>query len=263
VKPFDQDPFVKSIRLVRERIASFDGYPFAIPAIRQLHDLPIDPAVTIFMGENGSGKSTLLEAIAVALGFNPEGGSRNFNFSTRASHSVLHEFLAIDRGRNLRKPRDGYFFRAESLFNLATELERLDEGGRPETKLIRAYGKRYLHDQSHGESFFAFINNRLRGDGLYIFDEPEAALSPSRQLSVLAVMHRLVQQGSQLILGTHSPILAAYPGALIYMLDEQGIRTCEYVQTPTYRLYRDFINRPQRSLSVLLEPDGSLPEPGD
>lgn len=256
MEPYDRDPFLRFVRLEREKILSVDRYPFSIPAIRHLDVMEFHPAVTIVMGENGSGKFTLLEGIAVALGFNPEGGSRNFRFATRESHSTLHQYLTFDRGRNLRKPRDGFFFRAESFFNLATELEALDQGGDRETKLVRAYGNRYLHDQSHGESFFAFINNRLRGDGLYIFDEPEAALSPSRQLSVLAVIDRLVKRGSQIIMGTHSPILAAYPNVTIYLFGEQGMSTCAYKDTPTFRLYRDFLNKPERSLDVLFADEG-------
>jgi len=177
------DALVRSVVLKRDEIENFEAYPFSIPAVRQLDELKLDPHVTLFAGENGSGKSTLVEAIAVVAGFNPEGGSRNVTVSTRASHSVLHKHLRLVRGT--RRPRTGYFLRAESFFNVATYLEGLDGGLAP-------YGGRSLHEQSHGESFLSLLVNRFGPHGLYILDEPEAALSLRGVLALIRRMHDLV-----------------------------------------------------------------------
>lgn len=250
--------FAIDLRLRRDIVPSFDVYPFSLPAIRHLDLLEFHPAVTFVVGENGSGKSTLLEAIAVACGFNAEGGSKNFRFGTRASHSPLHEFIRIAKG--FRKPRDGYFLRAESFFNVATEIERLDsEGGGP--RIIDSYGGRSLHEQSHGESFMALMRERFGGNGLYILDEPEAALSPQRQLAALARIHTLAKDGSQFIIATHSPILMAYPDAHIYSCTPDGIERVDYYETEHYTVMHDFVVNPQRMLDILLAPDADQEEP--
>ena len=236
-------PYVGSIELKREQIESFDAYPFSLPAIRSLDRLELHPAVTFFVGENGSGKSTLLEALALSCGFNAEGGSKNFNFATRESHSQLHWFLQVARGHP--RPRTGYFFRAESFFNVATEVETLGVGS--------SYGQRSLHEQSHGESFLALVLNRFSGDGLYLLDEPEAALSPQRQLAVMTRMHDLVRQKSQFIIATHSPILMAYPEAWIYQFSTDGIERVAYEDTEHYRITRNFLANPERTLRILFE----------
>jgi predicted ATPase len=232
--------FIRSIELVRAKAADFEVYPFSIPAVRQLamERLLFDAPVTFFVGENGSGKSTLVEAIAVASGFNAEGGSRNFQFSNRSSESELHSCIRL--ARSASRPRTGYFLRAESFFNVATEIERLDRepGGPP---VIQSYGGTSLHEQSHGESFFALLKHRFGPGGLYILDEPEAALSPSRQLAVLCRMDDLVRQGSQFIVATHSPILMAYPGSTIYVLSASGIQRSRYEETEQFSLTRDFL----------------------
>ena len=242
--------FLVQVRLLRDRVPSFDVYPFKIPAIHELDELRFEHPVTFFVGENGSGKSTLLEAIAAASGLNPEGGSRNFNFTTRASHSGLKDYLRLVRSP--RRPRDSYFLRAESYFNVATEIEALDSepGG---AKIIDSYGGKSLHEQSHGESFFALFIHRLRGGGLYLFDEPEAALSPSRQLSFLSRMHELVRQDSQFLIATHSPILMAYPDASIYLLAAGPPRLVPYRETEHFSVTRNFLNRTGQMLDVLLE----------
>jgi predicted ATPase len=248
-----REAFVREIELRRELVPSFERYPFNLPAIRELDRLPLHPAVTFLVGENGSGKSTLMEAMAVALGFNAEGGSRNFSFGTRDSHSALHQYLRPVR--SLLKPRDGYFLRAESLFNVATEIERLDAIPSPSERIGPAYGARALHEQSHGESFLALIENRLRGNGLYLLDEPEAALSPVRQMTLIAVLHRLVRAKSQFIIATHSPILLSYPDAAILQLDAGGISQVSYEETEHFTVTRDFLNRYPAMLRVLLAED--------
>ncbi|MBF5006578.1 AAA family ATPase [Diaphorobacter caeni] len=234
--------FIIDLSIVRDRIPSPDVYPFNLPFVDQLDRLKIDPKVTLFVGENGTGKSTLLEAIAVAMGFNAEGGSRNFQFSTHESHSELHECLRIAKG--FRRPRDGYFLRAESFFNVATQVEQLGvEDG---------YGGRSLHQQSHGESFMTLLNERCRGLGLYFLDEPEAALSPQRQLAAMKRMHELVKLRSQFIIATHSPILMAYPGALIYQFSSEGVRPVEYRETEHFKVMHEFMQGPEAMLNAML-----------
>lgn len=234
--------FLNAVRLERDAVENFDKYPFCIPAIRHLKRLEFHPAVTFFIGENGSGKSTLLEAIAVKLGFNAEGGSKNFNFATRDTHSNLNQFICIERG--IGHATDNYFLRAESFYNLASEIDNLG--------VEYGYGKKSLHQQSHGEAFLALLTNRLQGDGIYLFDEPEAALSPQRQLSVLTLLHRLVYHHSQIIIATHSPILLAYPHARIYEFAADGIKQVKYTDTEHYQITKDFLNRHERMLELLL-----------
>lgn len=235
--------FVSRVSLLRDKVESFARYPFCLPAIASLERIDLHPKVSFFVGENGSGKSTLLEAIAVSLGFNAEGGSKNFNFATRRSHSELHEYLRIAKG--IKRPRDGYFLRAESFFNVATEIDNLN--------VVHSYGGRSLHEQSHGESFLALLMERFGGQGLYILDEPEAALSPQRQLAVLSRIHDLILDGSQFIIATHSPILMAYPEASIFQCSGEGITQVAYEETEHYRITRDFLANPARMLRILLE----------
>ena len=230
--------FVRSVRLDREQVPDFGKYPFAIPAIARLDELKLDPRLTILVGENGSGKSTLLEAVAIAARFNPEGGTRNFSFATRPTESDLHRHLRIIRGA--RREKSGFFLRAESFFNVATVGEGVHESWAG------------VHDKSHGEAFLWLLENKFRPNGLYLLDEPEAALSPQRQLSALAIIHRLVKTGSQFVVATHSPILLAYPGALIYRLDDQGITSTAYEETEHYTITRSFLENPSRFLKTLL-----------
>src|SRR5256885_3332999 len=228
------DLFVRSLVLKRGEVESFDVYPFSIPAIRHLDELRLESAVTLFAGENGSGKSTLVEAIAVAAGFNPEGGSRNVTVSTRPSHSVLHKHLRLVRGT--RRPRTGYFLRAESFFNVATYIDELHDPG-----ISAAYGGGSLHERSHGESFIALVTNRFGPNGLYVLDEPEAALSLRGNLALMRRMHDLVAQGSQFIISTHSPILLGFPGAIIHVLSEDGMVETRYDETEVVELTRAFL----------------------
>lgn len=223
-----------------------DAYPWGLAAVRALDEpLALDPKVTIFVGENGSGKSTLLEAIAVAAGFNPEGGTTNFDFETRRSHSPLCDALLLEWAR---RPRTGFFFRGESFFNVATEIEKLGVGD--------SYGGRSLHEQSHGEAFLALVNHRFGPDGLYVLDEPEQALAPQRQLSLLAAIHALVLRRSQFVIATHSPILMAYPGAKLLGFGRDGLRETRWEDTEHVQVYKGFLNDPQRWLKHLLESTG-------
>lgn len=243
-------PYLSEVSLKPSAAAHADQFPFTLPVVRSLERLAMHPNVTFLVGENGSGKSTLLEAIAVALGFNAEGGSRNFNFSTRASHSNLHQHLRLARG--IRQPRDGFFLRAESFFNVGTEIEQLDaEPGGP--KIIDSFGGKALHEQSHGEAFLALFMHRFGGSSLFVLDEPEAALSPQRQLVMLSRLHQLVELGSQFIVATHSPILMAYPNATIYECGERGIYPVAYEDTEHYRVMHDFVANPKRMLDILME----------
>jgi predicted ATPase len=241
----DGHGFLRSVRLLRDSVPSFDAYPFSIPAVRELDEIQLDRRVTFFVGENGSGKSTLIEAIAVMAGFNAEGGSKNFNFATRPSESELPKYLRVARGA--RRERDGFFMRAESFFNAATYVDSVG--------MASAYGGKSLHEQSHGESFLALAQHRFRGQGLYLLDEPEAALSPARQLAFLAIMRDLLEGGSQFIVATHSPILLAYPEALIYQLGAHGIRQVAYEDTEHYRITRDFLVSRERYFKHMFAAD--------
>ena len=239
--------FLQEISLKPDKLPENRGYPFNIPAIRSLDRLEFHPQVTFFIGENGSGKSTLLEAVAIAFGFNPEGGSRNFSFSTYDSHSGLSGCLRLAKG--IRRPKDGFFFWAESFYNASTYIEALSGPGLG-APLNQAYGGN-LHARSHGESFFALLQSRLQGPGLYLFDEPEAALSPTRQLAMLRRMKELADSGSQMVIATHSPILMAYPDSRIYCFSGKGIQAVSYEETEQFQVTRDFLNHYPKALDAL------------
>ena len=235
--------FAARVTLLRDKVPGFDEYPFSLPVVRTLESIELHPRMTFLVGENGSGKSTLLEAMAVALDFNAEGGSRHFNFSTHESHSELHKYLRIGKGV---RPRDAYFLRAESLYNVATTIDRLG--------VNYAYGGHSLHAQSHGESFMTLLKTRFLGGGLYLLDEPEAALSPARQIEALSRFHELVLQGSQFVIATHSPILMAYPDALILHCGPTGLRSIRYEDTEHFRITRDFLLHRHEMLDILMAP---------
>jgi predicted ATPase len=239
------DAFLRTVELRPDRDGRpRSGYPWTLPAIVPLSSgLPLHPSVTYLIGENGSGKSTLLEAIAVAAGMNAEGGSSSFAFGTRASHSALSSAIRLVRGS--RRPRTDFFLRAESLFTTATYLEDLP--GAP----MSSYGGRSLHEQSHGESFLAVLIDRFGPNGLYLLDEPEAALSPQNCLACLARIHDLVSDGSQLVIATHSPIVLAYPDAIIYECDVDGLRAIAYDEAEPVRLMTGFLADRTRYLTQL------------
>lgn len=245
--------YIKAIGLDEQAMPQ-EEYFTHLPVVRHLaamQRLPMESPVTFFVGENGAGKSTLLEAIAICCGFNAEGGTVNFNFFTRQSHSGLHNCLQLVRG--VHRPKDGFFLRAESFYNVATQVDGLDEETPSGPRLVESYGGVSLHEQSHGESFMSLVQNRFGGRGLYILDEPEAALSPLRQMALIAEIHRLVQQESQFIISTHSPILMAYPNADIYEMSEVGLKKTPYQQTRHYIISHDFLNAPQKMVRYLLE----------
>jgi predicted ATPase len=237
----DHPGILREIHLKRETVEDFERYPFSIPAIHGMTTLRLHPHVTYLVGENGSGKSTLIEALAIATGFNAEGGSKNANFSTRPSESSLHAHLRPVRGS--RREKGGFFLRAETMFNLATEAENHD------------YGWPDLHAKSHGEALLWLVAERFKPNGLYLLDEPESALSPQRQLAFLRNMFELVGEGAQFIIATHSPLLMAYPGALIYCLDESGIRALDYEDTEHYQLTKGVLDNPSLFFRRLFSDD--------
>ncbi len=239
--------YIRSVKL--DRLSNELGYTAKLSAVKSLakmEELELQRPVTYFVGENGTGKSTLLEAIAVKYGFNAEGGSLNYSFTTKETHSELHSVIKLIRG--IERPKTGFFLRAESFYNAASYLDDADGGS---GKLLRAYGGVSLHEQSHGESFFSLVMNRFAGRGMYILDEPEAALSPSRQMSLLIRVNELVKQGSQFIIATHSPIILAYPDSVIFELTESGINETEYKNTETYTVMKAFMDDPKRMIDHL------------
>jgi predicted ATPase len=243
--------FLLSVALLRDRVQSFDEYPFSIPAIRALDSLRLDPRITCFVGDNGSGKSTLIEAIAIVAGFNPEGGSKNLRFAARPSESSLHSAygwrVALDANRR------GSSSGRRRWFNLATEVEQ---------QALWAYGWEDMHAKSHGEAFLWLVKERFGPQGLYILDEPEAALSPQRQLAMLRLVHDLIQAQSQFIIATHSPILMAYPQAMIYHLSPDGITPMAYEETEHFRVTRGFLADRQDYLRRLLDDEPPDVDPG-
>ena len=241
--------YIRSIKINKQYQEG--SYVFQLPVVKNFKPIEFKSNVTFFIGENGCGKSTLLEAIAVCLGFNAEGGSKNFCFSTKETHSPLFEYLKISKG--IKTPKDGYFLRAESFYNVASQIDELDSIPAAAPPISNSYGGKSLHVQSRGESFMSLVTNRFNGNGLYILDEPEAALSPSRQLALLSLINELVNLNSQLIIATHSPILLAYPNADIYVINETGISLTPYKETEHYLLTKQFLNNPERMLDHLLD----------
>lgn len=245
--------FVQHVKL--DAHASTGRYPFTLPVVRELDragGLELDRRVTFLVGDNGTGKSTLVEAIAVAAGFNPEGGSQSFRFATRATESGLGDHLILRWG--VRKPRTGFFLRAESYYNVATEIEHLDQASA--VPLLPAYGGISPHERSHGESFLDLVTHRFGPNGLYLLDEPEAALSVKGCLALVARIAELADQGSQFVVATHSPILLAVPGARILQIDSDGqVEQVDYDQAEPVTLTRGFLDAPERFLRHLLARD--------
>jgi len=250
---FLKTPLLPQIKVNINCYASSEKYPFSLSIIQQLKDIELPTQVTFFVGENGSGKSTLLEAIAYKAGFGMEGGSKNISFKTSHDHVYdgVKKFADCLTLSWRQKPKDGYFFRAESFYNVGNYLDYLERecGG----NAYGPYGGKSLHNQSHGESFLAFFKNRVRR-GLFILDEPEAALSPQRQLALLSIINRLCKDiNAQFIIVTHSPILLAYPDATIYSCDGQMLKTIDYANTDHYQITKQFINNPELYLRYLFD----------
>ena len=242
--------YIKSIYL-REKPpeGSYLSYLPVVKNLQKIKELRFTSNVTFLVGENGTGKSTLLEAIAVSMGFNAEGGTRNFRFSTADTHSALNEYITVVKGV---RPRDGFFLRAESFYNVASYIDRMNDEPSFGAQLIDSYGGVSLHKQSHGESFLSLVKNRFGGNGIYLLDEPEAALSPSRQMTLMVLMNELVKNNSQFIIATHSPILMAFPDAQVVELTEDNIRTVPYSQTEHFQLTKRFLDNPEKMLEMLL-----------
>lgn len=235
------EQFIQRVSICWEHIDE-RSYLRDIDALRGLEHIEFNKPVTFFVGENGTGKSTMLEAIAVAMGFNPEGGSKNYNFSTYDSHSELYDAIRV--AKSYRKPDWGYFLRAESFYNVATkEMEYAD--------ILHPSQK--FHEKSHGESFLELAQTQLKPKGLYFLDEPEAALSPQRQLTLLMEIDRCAKEESQFVIVTHSPILLGLPGAEILSFDNGQVCTCKYEETESYQVTEMFINHRERLLEQLLE----------
>ena len=233
------------IRGVKVENVDTSAYPYSISAVQQLNSLDLSSPVTFLVGENGSGKSTIIEAIAVAAGFNAEGGTKNYNFISHDTTSSLKDSISLVR--NGKREKYGYFLRAETFYTTANYAENGTFGAGGSVPIM--FGDKHIHEQSHGEAFLSIVKSFR--PGLFIFDEPESALSPQRQLSLLVAMHDLVEQGSQFIIATHSPILLSYSNANIYQLSGDGIASTEYDDIEHVRLTRDFLNNPQQYLSRL------------
>ena len=245
-----RDLYIRSMCLPEP--LSRESYLAKLPVVRHLADRGIEfhKQVTFFVGENGSGKSTLIEALAISQGFNPEGGTKNFRFSTENSHSELCDWLRVARG--VIRPRDGFFLRAESFYNVASDIDRMDREAGGGNRVIDSYGGVSLHRQSHGESFLSLVENRFGGQGLYILDEPEAALSPGGIIRLMQNMDELVRNDSQFIIATHSPMLLAFPDAEVYQIREDGIDSVRFQDTDHYRTTVRFLQNPESAIEDIL-----------
>jgi predicted ATPase len=259
--------FINSVRFIDEPNIDWESYPFSIPAVAKLTEVSFDQPVTIFVGENGTGKSTIIEGLAAMLGINAEGGSKNFNFGTAQTHSILWDHLAANR--NALREGFSFFLRAETMYNVFTERAYLDDVASQYTKskydgdgkflgvdplrFNDSYGNSRMHQMSHGESFFEQLL-QFRKNGLYILDEPEAALSPNRQLATVKLLHDLAfGQSCQIFMAPHSPILLSIPGAKIYQLTGDGIEAVDYEDTDLFRTYWAFMKNPKVFLDRLFD----------
>ena len=253
---------LKSLLLLTERIADPTAYPFSVPAIRTLQQLDFPARVTFFAGENGTGKSTLLEAIAAHIGFGREGGNRDMRFETSESSQAAEPLTRALRLGWDKRTGEGFYFRAESLFSVATQIDEWDRDATPMEGFIRdSYGGKSLHQHSHGETFFTVLDHKFRRSGLFLLDEPEAALSPQRQLAFMVLIHDTLRdyKDSQFIICTHSPLLLGYPGAQILSFDEGRITPIAFEQTQPAQIVRRFLNDRERFLRDLLEDPNDPP----
>jgi predicted ATPase len=247
---------LKKITLLRERVEDWSIYPFSVPTIASLPEIVINSRIVFFAGENGSGKSTLLEAIAAHYGFGPEGGNRNFSSNTTDSNSSVAPLTNALRLSFDRRTGAGFFLRAESFFNTASAIDNLG--------VQDGYGDRSLHAQSHGESFFTLLLHKFQRNGLFLLDEPEAALSPQRQLAFLVLLHDTLRnyKDAQFIISTHSPVLLGYPGAQILSFDDGRLHQIDYEDTAPMQIVRRFVNDRDSFLQELFQDNLSLFEEG-
>lgn len=236
--------YLRSLELLRDTIPDTQSYPFSIPAVQEITSLFFRGNVTFFVGENGSGKSTFLEAIAYQCGFHTAGGSRNNIYEVDASHSALGDYIRLSW---MPKISNGFFMRAETFYHFASYLDTLPES-------IQHYGGRSLHEQSHGEAFLSLFNHRFGKKAIYLLDEPEAALSPARQLALLRIIKDL-EKDAQFIIATHSPILLGYPDAQILDFDTSPVAEIRYEDTLHYQLTRRFLENRTKVLEELFEDD--------
>lgn len=240
-------PFLRKIYL--SAASESNGYPFDLPLFKNDFHLEIKRPVTIISGENGTGKSTLLEAIALNCGFSLEGGSRNHMSPPDPLLSSLEAAMTFSW---LPRTHNGFFMRAESFYNFATSINQIAEDAG--AIALAPYGGKSLHDQSHGEAFLSLFTNRIHSKGLYVLDEPEAALSPMRQLSLLSILRQLEKSGkAQVIMATHSPILMAYPTAQFMYIDDDGLSEVDYRKTPHFMTLKRFLERPDLYFRSLFE----------
>jgi predicted ATPase len=248
---------LKTIKILPERVEHWDAYPFSVAAIRSLDVLNLRSRVCLFAGENGTGKSTLLEAIAAHYGFGREGGNRNFgNDSTESNHSIDPLVRALRLSFD-RRTGAGYFLRAESFFNTVSHMDNLDKEPSFAPPISAYYGGRSLHTRSHGETFFTLLDLKFRRNGFFLLDEPEAALSPQRQLSFLVLIHDVLQnhKDAQFIISTHSPLILGYPEAQILSFDDGQIQEVDYEDTTSLQVVRQFVNNREKFLAELLMED--------
>jgi len=243
---------LKKIELLRDRVQSWDEYPFNVPCIGSLKHINVRSRVCFFVGENGSGKSTLMEAVAAHYGFGREGGSRNFSGETTGSARAIDPLLSALRVAFTKRTGKGFYLRAESFFNVATYIDSIG--------VVSGYGDKSLHAQSHGESFLSLLQHRFTRSGFYVMDEPEAALSPQRQLSFIVLLHELLKDNEdiQFLIATHSPILLAYPGAQIMSFDDGCIHEIEYRDSSPFQLVSRFVSEPERFVDMLLNDSDSV-----
>ena len=254
-----------TVTLMRDRVEDWDGYPFCVPAIRNLDELALRSRLCFFTGENGTGRSTLLEAIAVHYGFGAEGGNRNLKADTTASNRSVDPLAgALRMAFDIRTGR-GFFLRAESFFNTATLIDRLDSEGGFSPPIAAFYGGKSLHARSHGETFLTLLECKFRNNGLFLLDEPEAALSPQRQLSFLVLIHDTLKKfkDAQFIISTHSPILLGFPGAQIMSFDGERLAQIQYEETAPVQIVRHFVNQRENFLEEMFQETPSLFEPED
>ncbi|MDB5948696.1 MAG: family ATPase [Massilia sp.] len=242
-------PYLRSLSIRDDDAIDTSRYPFSIPAVRDIGTLSLHADVTFFIGENGAGKSTVLEAIAVAMGLPAEGGSRNVSRQQQEVSALLNHLRLV---KGYKAPRWSYFLRAESAFDVISYIDSTYDTPRPPS----------LHERSHGEAFMDLLLG-LSGDGFYLLDEPEAALSPNRQLAALSRIDQLVEAGSQFIIATHPPILLAYPNAKILVFDGDGISEVAFEDTEHYAVTRDFLNHYERRLQQLLGDEQALHDTQD